>query len=476
MRFADVADAADGYWSSLHAPVGKAIGETKDRDDAGWLRLRDAVPWMTHNAMIHLSVPHGLEQFGGAAWGTRDVCQGPTEMLRAIGRADILADVLRVVFRHQHLQTGDWPQWFMHPPFHAVQAADSHGDVVIWPLYALSHYLEMTGDTSLLDERVAWTDREAGFAFTEQADTVREHVKRALGRIRSQRIPGTALPRYGHGDWNDALQPANAEFAQRMVSSWTVALLADTLQRLGQAVNIADIDLAGDLFRHAEEVRRDFERWCMVDTPDGGRQVAGILLFDDAFRSPEPLLHPADMRTGIQHSLIPMNRALIGGLFDDAQAEHHVGVIAKHLDAPDGVRLMDRPPRYTGGTSTVFQRAESAAFFGREVGLMYTHAHLRTAEAQLVAGRPAVALALLNRVNPVGLTDPGLGVPNAAPRQANAYFSSSDARFATRYKADAKHDEVFRGGVLCDGGWRVYSSGPGIFLWLLRCAAEDLRS
>ena len=34
--------------------------------------------------MIHLTVPHGLEQFSGAAWGTRDVCQGPVEFLLAL--------------------------------------------------------------------------------------------------------------------------------------------------------------------------------------------------------------------------------------------------------------------------------------------------------------------------------------------------------------------------------------------------------
>ena len=36
---------------------------------------------------------------------------------------------------------------------------------------------------------------------------------------------------------------------------------------------------------------------------------------------------------------------------------------------------------YTGGTSRIFKRAESAANFGREVGLQYVHAHIRYIEA-----------------------------------------------------------------------------------------------
>ncbi len=41
--------------------------------------LNTIFPWMVHNALIHLSAPHGLEQYEGSAWGTRDVCQGPVE-------------------------------------------------------------------------------------------------------------------------------------------------------------------------------------------------------------------------------------------------------------------------------------------------------------------------------------------------------------------------------------------------------------
>ncbi len=464
---------ADAYWKGLRAPLEHELNDADISD-----RLTDVVPWFVHNAVIHLSVPHGLEQFGGAAWGTRDVCQGSVELLRAIEQPEVIADILRVVFRHQHRQTGDWPQWFMHEPFANIQAGDSHGDVVVWPLYALCHYLEMTGDAALLDESVGYTeaDRDAGFPYSapEHDAPIRAHAKRAIDRIVAQRLPGTTLPRYGHGDWNDSLQPAEPWMADRMVSSWTVALLQHTLSRLAECVAAVDPSWADELAQHAAAVADDFRKWCVVATPDGDEQAAGILLFSEDFSKAEPLLHPADTRTGILHSLIPMNRGLLAGLFDEAQAERHRGVIRNELLAPDGVRLMERPPTYTGGKSRFFQRAESAAFFGREIGLMYTHAHLRYAEAVLESGDADRALDLLNLVNPVGITGSTdtPGIPNAAPRQANAYFSSSDARFATRYEADAEHHRVFDGTVTVDGGWRIYSSGPGIFLHLLRRAVE----
>ena len=41
--------------------------------------------------LVHYLSPHGLEQFGGAAWGTRDVSQGPTEFFscQSTRRSDI---------------------------------------------------------------------------------------------------------------------------------------------------------------------------------------------------------------------------------------------------------------------------------------------------------------------------------------------------------------------------------------------------
>jgi cellobiose phosphorylase len=58
-------------------------------------------------------------------------------------------------------------------------------------------------------------------------------------------------------------------------------------------------------------------------------------------------------------------------------------------------------------------------------------------------------------------------VPSAAPRQANTYSSSSDAAFPDRYTASEEYHRVRSGHVPLEAGWRVYSSGPGLFLEVL---------
>jgi cellobiose phosphorylase len=151
-------------------------------------------------------------------------------------------------------------------------------------------------------------------------------------------------------------------------------------------------------------------------------------------------------------------------LFTPEQTRHHLELIREHLIFPDGVRLMDRPVAYRGGPQTIFRRAESASFFGREIGLMYTHAHLRYAEAMSALGDSSALFEALGVVNPVSIGD---GAPQALPRQRNAFFSSSDAAFPDRDSASAHWDRVKAGTIGFEGGWRIYSSGPGIFTGLL---------
>ena len=124
-------------------------------------RVADIVPWFAHNAFVHYLSPRGLEQYSGGGWGTRDVCQGPVELLLALGRVEPIRDLLLRVMSAQNAD-GDWPQWFMFfERDRAVRAGDSHGDIVFWPVLALAQYLIASGDASVLDERVRASIRPA---------------------------------------------------------------------------------------------------------------------------------------------------------------------------------------------------------------------------------------------------------------------------------------------------------------------------
>ncbi len=451
-RGAHRAGAVDRFWSQLGRGATLGGGTGRCADDL--TRLNDTLRWYLLDGMIHYTAPHGLEQYSGAAWAVRDVCQGPVELLVATGHPSPLRDVLRVVYEHQILRTGDWPQWFMFDRFREVQAADSHADIIHWPLKALCDYVETTGDLSILEDQVAYTDDQT-MAVTAETETIFAHTERQIATIERDCVPGTALPVFAGGDWEDTLQPADPVMARRLVSAWTVELAYQTLGRYRAVCERAGRDAMADrLVGLCARMRSDFNRWLI---PDG--VVAGLAhLGPDGI---EYFLHPRDRRTGVAYRLLPMTQGMISGLFSVEQARRHAALIERHLSFPDGVRLMNRPMEYRGGPSRYFKRAESAASFGREVGLQYVHAHIRYIEAMARIGRPDEAFRGLLAACPIRLD---LDVPSALPRQANAYFSSSDAAFMDRRQASRQFGRIRTGRVGVRGGWRVYSSGPGIYI------------
>ncbi|MGH8138470.1 MAG: GH36-type glycosyl hydrolase domain-containing protein [Steroidobacteraceae bacterium] len=434
--------------------------------------IPEIVPWFTHNALVHYLSPRGLEQFSGGGWGTRDVCQGPVEMLLALDRIEPMRDLLLRVMSAQN-PDGDWPQWFMFfEREREIRAGDSHGDIVFWPLLALAQYLVASGDAGVLDATVPFFDSR-GSNSAEHA-TVWQHAQRALALVEKRVIPSTALAAYGHGDWNDSLQPADPVLREHMCSAWTVTLHFQALRELARAMRvIGRTQDAARFEKWAEVVQRDFQRFLLVDGV-----LAGYAHFEAAGRV-RYLLHPSDQTTGVRYSSLAMIHAILEDMLTPEQAREHLRLIDTHLSAPDGARLFDRPMPYHGGLQRIFQRAETATFFGREIGLMYMHAHLRYAQALAHLGEADRFFHALCQANPVGIRSI---VPGATLRQANCYYSSSDAAFEDRYQASAEYERVAGGTIALDGGWRVYSSGAGIALGLivrrflgLGCEADVLR-
>jgi cellobiose phosphorylase len=448
------------FWPATARAVSVSAPETAAGRELG--RIATALPWFTHDALIHYLSPRGLEQYSGGAWGTRDVCQGPLGLLLALGaHAELRSLVLRI-FSAQHAR-GDWPQSFEFLPRHRSEAVlDAHGDVVYWPLLALGEYLAATGDDTILDERA----RTVG--GTGEPTSITDHVRAALDHIDQTLIDQTSLPAYGAGDWNDSLQPVDPRLAARLVSTWTAVLQAHTLSTLGVELRRHERTrrLADRAERTAAATERDLRRVLLVDGV-----LAGYGLFPEPtlhgtgeLGPVEPLIHPRDRRTGLSYSILAMIHAVSGELLTPGEAAQQLRLVRDHLLGPDGARLFDRPVGYAGGPMRLFRRAEASAFFGREIGVMYMHAHLRYAEALAKVGDGPALLEAMALAQPVGATD---RVPSAQPRQSTSYYSSSDAAFADRYAARDGYRGIFDQTVPLEGGWRVYSSGPGLFLSLL---------
>lgn len=396
-----------------------------------------------HNALVHYLMPHGLEQQNGAAWGTRDISQGPFEALMAFGHFTAARRILLRVFSHQSRKDRQWPQWFMFDDY--KDAFDScHGDVVFWPLGTLADYLAATGDLGILDEELPYLD-------DGMKQSLEEHLALAIDEIEERFIAPSHLVSYDGGDWDDTLQPVDAQMKRRMVSSWTQALAYQVLSKL--ATVLRGRPLATRIQPWLPLMRADYDDRLVKDGCVAGFLVTG----EDGGL----LLHPSDRLTGIHYRLISMTRSIIAGLVDGDLADSFIKTIEDRLHYPDGVHLMDRPTKYDGGLSHLFVRAERAANVGREISLEYVHANIRHIEALARCGYGDLAWKCLFEINPILLQQ---RVPMALSRQSNVYFSSSDGLFSDRYDYYEHFDRLKEGKVPVAGGWRLYSSGPGIYI------------
>lgn len=417
-------------------------------------RMNIASKWYTHNMLVHYLSPHGLEQFGGAAWGTRDVSQGPSEFFLAVNRPDVVANIIYNLYTNQFENDGNWPQWFMFDRYETQKASESHGDVIVWPMKVVADYLTKTGDYSILDKKIPYTDR-ATFLKTETEFSLYHHIKKEISYIENHFLEGTYLSCYGDGDWDDTLQPYDERLKKHMASSWTVALTYQVLSKLANLLTEFDAEYSNHLDRIVVKIKNDYNKYIL-----SSETIPGFVYMEDT-ENVELMIHPSDKKTGIQYRLLPMTRSMIAELFTPEQVQHHLEIIREQLTFPDGVRLMNRPAFYAGGVSTNFKRAEQAANFGREVGLQYVHAHIRYAEAMAKIGQTNEAWNALQIINPIQIKN---YVSNSELRQANVYFSSSDGDFKTRYEAQENFGKLREGNVNVKGGWRIYSSGPGIYL------------
>lgn len=413
--------------------------------------IREIIPWFAHNALIHYLTPYGLEQFSGAAWGTRDVSQGPVELLLTFQKFAEARRVLEIIFSNQHTD-GGWPQWWMFDRYKSIRAAEAHGDIVYWVILALCNYLKVTSDYDFLESSLPFFD-------DPQTYPVHEHIGRLIEMIVRSFIPGTHLVPYGGGDWNDSLQPVSHELSRRLISSWTVEMNYQAFKEY-QIIceNTGHHSLASRLQLICENIKNDFYKLLVRDGV-----VAGYGLKEED-GSVSLLLHPSDQITGVKYSLLPMERGILSGIFTPEQVEHHQQIIEKYLKGPDGARLMDRPLKYKGGIQSIFQRAESSTYFGREIGLMYVHEHIRYAESLAITGKADEFVRALRQAIPLEYQKV---VQCGDLRQTNCYYSSSDVALSSRYEADKRYHEILKGRFTLKGGWRIYSSGPGIFISLI---------
>jgi len=172
----------------------------------------------------------------GGAYGFRDQLQDSLALLHTL--PDITREQILLHASHQY-EEGDVQHWWHEETERGIRTLFS--DDLLWLPYAVSRYIEHTGDRRILEEAAPFLyseplregehERYEPTQRSSKTGTVYEHCLRAINRA-LQRIGEHGLPLIGVGDWNDGMNLVGAE--GRGESVWLGWFICDVLKRFAE--------------------------------------------------------------------------------------------------------------------------------------------------------------------------------------------------------------------------------------------------